>query len=120
RTFAQVLPPSVVLKRPRSGPGPQRSPMAAAHAVVGSVGWTTMRAIVRLSLSPAAVQVAPASVERYTPRPQPELLRSLASPVPTQTTLGSDGATATAPIEATASPSKTPWKVPPLSVVFMT
>src|SRR5256885_12171398 len=35
------------------------------------------------------------------------LLRALASPVPTQTTWSSDGATATAPTEALGRPSKT-------------
>ena len=53
-------------------------------------------------------------------RPSPELLRSLASPVPTQTTLGSEGATATAPMEATGCLSKTGAKVAPAFTVFQT
>ena len=79
-----------------------------------------MRAMTLLPSSPARVQVEPPSAERYTPLPQLELFRSFASPVPTHTTLASEGAMATAPIEATASFSKIPENVPPLSVVFMT
>jgi hypothetical protein len=56
-----------------------------------------------LPVRPDWIQVSPASVERYTPCPQPELLRSLASPVPSQITLAFDGATATAPVDATFS-----------------
>ena len=78
-----------------------------------------MRAMALLSFRPTLVQVPPESVDRYTPLPQLELFRSLASPVPTQTTLGSEGATATAPMAATASFSKTAWKVAPLSAVFI-
>jgi hypothetical protein len=43
----------------------------------------------------------------------------LASPVPSHITFGFEGATATAPVDATASCSNTPLKLPPLSVVFM-
>ena len=51
--------------------------------------------------------------------PQPELLRSLASPVPSQMTLGSEGATATAPVEEKSCLSVSAVKAPPLSTVFM-
>src|SRR5512136_88078 len=115
-----VLPPSVVLYRPRSALGTQRSPIAATQAVFGSLGWTTMRAMVLLSASPTCVQAPPPSSDRYTPLPQLELLRSFASPVPTQTTFGSDGATATAPTAATGCSAKMASKVPPLSLVFIT
>ena len=99
--------------------GRQRSPAAATQAVRGSVGWTTMRAMALLSFRPTLLQVAPESVDRYTPLPQLELLRSLASPLPSQTTFGSEAATATAPTAATASFSNTASKVPPLSAVFI-
>ncbi len=79
-----------------------------------------MRAMQRLVPRPAAVQVAPPSVLRKTPLPQPELLRSLASPVPAHTTLGSAGHTARAPMEAAPVLSKTGWKLAPASVVFIT
>ena len=45
----------------------------------------------RVDVRPARVHVAPPSVERQTPSPKPALLRSVASPEPTQITLGSDG-----------------------------
>jgi len=64
------------------------------------------------------VHVRPASTDLYTPSPQPELCRLVASPVPTHTTLGLDWLTATHPIDATASLWKTGAKVVPLSVVF--
>ncbi|MCU0253610.1 MAG: hypothetical protein MUE47_03625 [Acidobacteria bacterium] len=44
----------------------------------------------------------------------------MASPVPTQTTRRSDGATATAPIESTDCLSKSGAKVAPASVVLKT
>jgi hypothetical protein len=74
----------------------------------------------RLSGSPACFQVPPPSKERQTPPPHPELFRSLASPVPTQITLGSVGATATAPMEWNGCPSKMGENVPPSSDVFIT
>src|SRR5580704_17562419 len=120
RTLCQVAPASVVLYSPRSVLGIQRSPMTATYAVLGSVGWTTMRAIALLLASPTFFHVVPVSVERYTPSPHVSELRSLASPVPTQTTVGSDGATAMSPIVATFSWAKTGRKVMPLSDVFMT
>ncbi|MBK9966572.1 MAG: hypothetical protein IPP07_17485 [Holophagales bacterium] len=72
----------------------------------------------RLDFSPALFQVAPASVERKTPSPKPALLRSVASPEPTQITRGSEGATATAPIEKTRSSFISGEKVVPAFVVF--
>jgi hypothetical protein len=60
----------------------------------------------------------PASIDLYTPSPQPELWRLVASPVPTQTTLGLDWLTVTQPSEATDAVEKTGVNVVPLSVVF--
>ena len=57
-------------------------------------------------------------MERKTPVPYPALLRSVASPVPTQTTRGSDGATATAPTEKTPASFIRGEKVAPAFVVF--
>ena len=54
---------------------------------------------------PTWVQLRPPSVERYTPLPTETFPRGQAEPVPTQTTSGSDGATATAPMEPTAKSS---------------
>ena len=47
-------------------------------------------------------------------------MRALASPVPTQTTSGSDGATATSPTEATGWSSKTGAQESPSLTVFQT
>jgi hypothetical protein len=77
-----------------------------------------MRATARLAGSPAGAQVSPPSSERSTPLPKPALFRSLSSPVPTQTTRGSAGDTATAPTEAAAWSSRSGAKVsPPFEVL---
>ena len=52
--------------------------------------------------------------------PQPEELRSLPSPVPTQTISGLDGATATAPMDWQGMSSKIGAKVMPLLAVYQT
>ena len=78
-----------------------------------------MRPMARVSSSPMSVQVSPPSVLRYTPSPQLELWRVLASPVPTQTVRGAEGATATAPMDIIAStPSKTGVHDVPLLALF--
>src|SRR5262245_49780391 len=92
--------------------------MTATHAVFGSLGWTTIRAIAFAPIRPTRLKVAPESSERYTPSPHDELLRSLASPLPTQTTLASEGATAIAPMAATASFSKIAENEAPALVDF--
>ena len=52
------------------------------------------------------------------PWPSEMWLRMYASPVPAQTTFGSDGATASAPIDCTGWPSKIGAQCTPPSVVF--
>src|SRR5689334_16341744 len=54
------------------------------------------------------------------PSPHEELCRLLGSPLPTQTTEGSDGAMAMSPTVETPSLSKTGSQVVPLFVVFQT
>ena len=54
------------------------------------------------------------------PSPIETLLRTHVSPVPTQTFLGFDGSTATAPIDCTFCSSNTGLKVVPPSVDFHT
>src|SRR5271157_1288548 len=98
--FFQVWPPSVDLYRPRSALGPKRCPPAATYTVLGSVESTTMRPIDCVSSRPRCVQWSPPSVVPQTPSPMDELWRLLASPVPTYTTLGSEGAMAMAPIDS--------------------
>ena len=62
--------------------------------------------------------VAPPSVDLYTPSPQPELWRLVASPVPIQTVCGLRWSTVIEPIEFTIWFSNTAFHVTPLSVVF--
>jgi hypothetical protein len=66
------------------------------------------------------VQVLPASVDLYTPFPMETLLRMKLSPVPTQTTLGSEGAMARAPIDCAGWSSKIGFQCTPPSVDFQT
>src|SRR5947209_1041126 len=84
----------------------------------GFVGWMTIRPMWWLSGSPIAVQLLPPSIDLYTPSPHETLLRGFASPVPTQTMSGFEGATATAPRETVACLSNTHSQVVPLLTVF--
>src|SRR5271167_2976424 len=74
----------------------------------------------RVASSPILFQVFPPSSDLYAPSPQEELCRLFGSPVPTQTTAGSDGAIAMSPIVETPSLSNTGSHVVPLFVVFQT
>src|SRR3954469_19361684 len=80
----------------------------------------TRRAMRSLFSSPIRVQCSPPSIDLYTPSPIDALLRGLPSPVPAKTTFGFEGATAIAPIDATACPSKTGLRVVPPLVVLTT
>src|SRR5689334_9985771 len=94
-TGFHVLPPSVVLKTPRSPPPAHRPPCDATQTMSGFVGCTTMRPMCSLVLSPMLSHVLPPSSERYTPSPQPTLLWLLFSPEPTHTVSGREGASVT-------------------------
>src|SRR6266481_7559818 len=74
----------------------------------------------RVASNPIFFQVFPPSSDLYAPSPQEELCRLFGSPVPTQTTDGSDGAIAMSPIVDTLSLSNTGVHVVPLLVVFQT
>ena len=103
------------------GLGPNAWPNAAAYTKSALPGWTTILAICPASRSPARAQVFPPSVERNRPSPGDTLPRSVCSPVPTYTTLGSASATATAPIDPALSwPSPRGRHDRPPSVVFHT
>src|SRR5712671_4497975 len=102
KTFSQVFPPSRVRKTPRSSLSPKGCPSAATNAMSGFFGFTIKRPMARVSPSPTDFQVLPASMDLYTPFPPTMLPRMQASPVPTYMTLGSDSATASAPIEGEA------------------
>ena len=82
-TLRQIVPPSVVLKMPRSWFGPNGDPRAASHATSGFAGCTFTAPICPESFSPANLHVRPASMDLYTPRPMITLLRIAALPVPT-------------------------------------
>ena len=77
-----------------------------------------MRLIWRESRRPMFFQVAPPSSDLYTPSPEERSARMSDSPVPAYMTLGFEGATASAPIEAIGCPSKIGVQVTPASVVF--
>src|SRR5574337_333757 len=119
-TFFQFLPPSVVMNTPRVTLGFHGLPSTATYTVSGSFGLTTMFEISPASASPLNCQVLPASGEKYTPRPISTSLRGLASPVPTQTSFGFEGASATAPMDAASPCLNTLSHLMPLSVVFHT
>src|SRR5437762_12014948 len=63
RTSCQVLPPSVVLYRPRSGESLHNAPGTAAKTVSLFLGSTTTRAMRSDFCKPARVHVSPPSVD---------------------------------------------------------
>src|SRR5437868_60027 len=118
--LVQVAPPSLDIKTPRSGFGPQRSPSAATYRMSGFDGCTTIRPMWKVSFRPICFHVLPASMDLYTPLPHDELCRLLASPVPTYTIAGFDGASVTSPMEGLPTSSKTCSHVVPPFVVLST
>src|SRR5438034_10891110 len=84
----------------------------------GFVGWMTIRPMARESPRPMFVHFLPPSVDLYTPSPHHCERRLFRSPVPAQTTLVSDGATARSPIVWTPRPSEIACQVmPPFEVL---
>src|SRR6185436_20880963 len=98
-TFFHVRPPSVVLKMPRSPPGPNSDPLDATSTVLSFVGSITMRATCCDRARPIFCHVLPPSVLLYTPSPNDVVWRLFTSPVPAHTRSGFDGETATQPID---------------------
>ena len=99
-TLAQLLPPSVVLKMPRSVFGPNRWPSSGdVHDVV--VLRVDDDARDGLGLFQPDVREGLAAVGRFVDAVAEglELCRLFGSPVPTQTMFGSDWQTAMSPIE---------------------
>src|SRR5579864_2695052 len=119
-TFFQVLPPSEVLKTPRSSLSSHKCPVAQTSTVLPSLGSIRIFAMCSLSFRPTLVQFSPLSVDLYTPSPTETLLRVQASPVPTHTVFGFEGSIATAPMDWTSSRSKTGLKVVPPFTDFHT
>src|SRR5262249_36253180 len=117
--FFQVLPPSVLLKTPRSSLGTLYLPNEATNTMLGSVGWMRILEIACDSPKPTNDQVLPASVDLYTPSPGMMLPRMQASPMPMNTMSGLLSETATAPTdELLIWPSVTGAQFSPASVVF--
>src|SRR5260370_33254321 len=79
-----------------------------------------MRPMWCVSSRPIFAQVLPPSVDLKAPSPHEELCRLLASPEPTHTMDGSDGARVMSPIVGTLSLSKSGSQVVPAFVVFHT
>src|SRR5579863_10691650 len=63
RTFFQVLPPSEVLKTPRSSLSFQTRPVAQTRTLLLSFGSTRIFAICSLSFNPMLVQFSPPSLD---------------------------------------------------------
>src|SRR5258705_3668900 len=82
-TRFQFLPPSVVLKTPRSSLGPHSRPRTQAYTTSGFFESMTIRATLSLFSSPMRVQCSPPSIDLYMPLPTDALLLGLPSPVPT-------------------------------------
>src|SRR5688572_8601986 len=82
-TLRHVLPPSVVLKTPRSTPSLHAGPCADNQTVFGSRGCTMTSSMRSVPARPRCDQLRPPSTVFHTPRPTPMLLRVFASPVPT-------------------------------------
>src|SRR6185312_6099984 len=114
-----VLPPSVVRNTPRSCCGAAPEPSAHTNTLFVSFGLMRMRAMRPVFGNPMCFQVAPPSVDLYTPSPTMSLGRIVhGSPVPTHTVSRSAGAIAIAPIADVSCPSKIGLKVWPPSVDF--
>src|SRR5215471_11520805 len=95
-TLVHVLPPSADLKIPRPELG-LRSPTAATRTRSALLGSIRMVEMERVSARPIFTHDAPESVDLKMPLP------GVCSPVPTYTMFGREGATATAPTDATGT-----------------
>src|SRR5262249_37597631 len=120
KTFCHVAPPSRERNTPRSGLAPYAWPSAATNTTLGFLGSTNTRPIWRVPSRPRWDQVLPASIDLYMPLPYEICDRMSASPVPTYTMFGLEGATAMAPIEAIGCESKIGAQVRPELVDFHT
>src|SRR5205807_10313684 len=91
-----------------------------ADLASGSAGPITLRVICPASPRPTRCQLSPASGDMMLPRPSTTSLRGFPSPVPTHTTFGFEGASATAPIDAVGWSLNTASHESPPSIVFHT
>src|SRR5262245_62260849 len=85
-TFFHVLPPSVVLYKPRSPPFTESGPCAATYTTSELRGSMTILPMCSDSFSPTFCHVRPASIDLYTPSPYATARCALFSPLPTHPT----------------------------------
>ena len=83
---------------------------------IGIAGWIRVRGMRPVLSRPISFQVAPASVDLYTPCPT-EMAADFPSPVPAQTMFGSLAAIAREPIDCTGWSSKISTSTPPSLVL---
>src|SRR5919204_3168275 len=87
-TCFHVLPPSMLLKMPRSSLGALYLPKSATNTMSAFVGWMRILEIASEFVNPTRVHVLPASMDLKTPSPGMMLPRMHDSPVPMYTTSG--------------------------------
>src|SRR5947199_7216440 len=116
-TRCQVAPPSVVRYRPRTPPGTNRLPAAAAKIRLGLVGSMASRPMRSLPASPADAQVVPPSVDRNTPLPGNVTLPPPGLPSPVPAYRVPLGVIARAPIDGVTVAGQALLKVRPASVL---
>ena len=81
--WPNLLMSAVERKIPRSAFGPYGCPSAATNKRLGSLGSTSIIAIICVSKRPRCVHVLPPSVDLYTPSPIARSGRMMPAPVPT-------------------------------------
>src|SRR5438309_1317926 len=112
-----VAPASVVRYRPRTPPGTNRLPAAAAKIRFGLVGSTASRPMRSLPVRPAGAQVVPPSVDRNTPLPGNVTLPPPGLPSPVPAYRVPLGVIARAPIDGVTVVGHALLKVRPASVL---
>src|SRR5207302_10679391 len=116
-TGCQVAPASVVRYRPRTPPGTNRLPAAAAKIRFGLVGSTASRPMRSLPVRPAGAQVVPPSVDRNTPLPGNVTLPPPGVPSPVPAYRVPPEVIARAPIDGVTVAGQARAKVRPASVL---
>src|SRR5256885_768810 len=116
----QVVPPSSERNNPPESASTSAQTRSWSKGETASPSFP-MIPLGRPLLRVISVQLSPPSVALYSPSPGERLPRSGDSPVPAYPTLGSDGATATAPTDpAVKNLSEAGCQVSPPSAVFQT
>src|SRR2546423_12201669 len=103
-TSCHVAPASVVRYRPRTPPGTNRLPAAAAKIRFGLVGSMASRPMRSLPVRPAGAHVLPPSGGRDTPLPRNVTLAPPRIPPPVPAYRGPPEGIAGAPIDGVTAP----------------